>query len=439
MSRSTLACALGAGLVAAAGVVDRRVGLALAAALLLVLAAAMGAAGRRACPRLGALAAGLAVQPAVRDAGWVVAVAVVAALLTAAAAAAPPGRWTDLRRALVAPLRWLSGTRLVATALIAAAPRPGERPLVPLLRGAALALVVCATFAALLVSADRAFSDLADSIVAVEVAPGALAARAAVGLLFVALAGALARAGRAPHVGPQRRPAAPGRTELRMTLGSLVALFAAFVAVQLRVLFGGAGYVARTTGLGYGDYARQGFVQLLVVAVLTLAVVAVGARRPDHVVRGLLGALCLLTVVMLTSAHHRLGLVEDAYGSTRVRYGGHAIVYALAAAFTLAAVAGASRRAARHAPRAAAALGAAAALAFCLSNPDARIAERAVARAAAGGDVDAAYLSGLSADALPALERLPVAERRRVVPSLRSRLVRPDGVAGFNLARRAAR
>ena len=59
-------------------------------------------------------------------------------------------------------------------------------------------------------------------------------------------------------------------------------LFALFVAVQLRVLFGGAAYVQRTTGLGYGEYARQGFVQLLAVAALTLTVIGVAARRRDR-------------------------------------------------------------------------------------------------------------------------------------------------------------
>ena len=96
-----------------------------------------------------------------------------------------------------------------------------------------------------------------------------------------------------------------------------------FVAVQLRVLFGGAGYVRATTGLGYGEYARHGFVELLLVASLTLAVIAVAAARSrDRVVRALLGVLCVLTLVVMASAQHRLDLVEDAYGATRVRYAG---------------------------------------------------------------------------------------------------------------------
>ena len=100
---------------------------------------------------------------------------------------------------------------------------------------------------------------------------------------------------------------------------AVVAIFAVFVAVQLRVLFGGAGYVRATTGLGYGEYARHGFVELLLVASLTLAVIAVAAARSrDRAVRALLGVLCVLTLVVMASAQHRLDLVEDAYGATRV-------------------------------------------------------------------------------------------------------------------------
>lgn len=111
----------------------------------------------------------------------------------------------------------------------------------------------------------------------------------------------------AVEIDEHRERWAPGVTELRIALGALVALFGLFVAVQLRVLFGGAGYVADTTGLGLGEYARQGFAQMLMVAALTLAVVGVAARRTDRVVRALLGALCALCLLVLVSARYRLG------------------------------------------------------------------------------------------------------------------------------------
>jgi hypothetical protein len=78
-------------------------------------------------------------------------------------------------------------------------------------------------------------------------------------------------------------------------------------------------------------------------------------------------------------------------------------------------------------------------LAFSLNNPGGRIAARAVDRAAGGRALDAVYLEGLSADALPALEALPPRQRERVLPALRARLRRPDGFGGLNVARARAR
>jgi hypothetical protein len=52
--------------------------------------------------------------------------------------------------------------------------------------------------------------------------------------------------------------------------------------------------------------------------------------------------------------------------------------------------------------------------------------------------MDYDYLSGLSADALPQLYRLP-ARDREITEAIEARLVRPDGLAGLNLSRAAAR
>jgi hypothetical protein len=62
-------------------------------------------------------------------------------------------------------------------------------------------------------------------------------------------------------------------------------LFLAFVAVQFRYLFGGAELVRGLTGLGYAEYAREGFFQLVTVAALSLPLLlgadrALGRRDP---------------------------------------------------------------------------------------------------------------------------------------------------------------
>jgi hypothetical protein len=50
--------------------------------------------------------------------------------------------------------------------------------------------------------------------------------------------------------------------------------------VQFAVFFGGQEHLLRTAGLTAAEHARQGFFQLLAVAAMTLALVAVAVRRP---------------------------------------------------------------------------------------------------------------------------------------------------------------
>jgi hypothetical protein len=245
---------------------------------------------------------------------------------------------------------------------------------------------------------------------------------ALVAALVLAVGGALAHVKwRPPNPAPLPARRALGATESGIALGALVALFAAFVAVQFATLFGGDGYVLRTAGLTYADYARSGFAQLLLVAALTFAVLAAGRRwaRPH---RALEAALCLLTLVLLASALRRLGLYEETYGFTRLRFAAHAALLYLGALFALVLF--------TRAPQALVALTALSVLAFALADPERRIAEHNVARYERTGKLDTAYLSTLGADALPALVDLH---------DVRLACVGDDGVAGFNLARAAAR
>jgi len=117
-------------------------------------------------------------------------------------------------------------------------------------------------------------------------------------------------------------------------------LFLSFVVVQLTVLFGSREHVLRTTGLTYAEYARHGFWQLLVVTGLTLAVIAVAVRvaprvspRDRLVVRVMLGALCVLSLVIVASALHRMSLYQQEYGWTRLRLLVSAVELALASIF----------------------------------------------------------------------------------------------------------
>lgn len=389
-----------------------------------------------------AAAAVLAAMPALRAAGWVVALSGIGAAALASLAVAGGAGARQLAAGLAAaPARAPLGPVSVLAPLL---PRSVSRA-APALRGGALAAVLLAVFVPLFVSADAAFAQLVEDAVP-HLELGDAVDRALLLLAVLAAGGGLLRAAGARP--PAARPPSPrlARLEWALPLGTLVALFAAFVALQLTTLFGGHDHVLRTTGLTYAEYAHQGFGQLMAVAALTLAVIAAAlhwARRAgagdERLLRGLLGALCALTLVVLASALKRLGLYEDAYGFTRLRFLAHAQILWLGGLFALVLVAGAFRRA-PWLPRAAVALSAAAALTFALADPDRRIAERNVDRHARTGKVDRSYLAGLSADAVPALARLPRPLGGCATARVRWTLARErDGLAGLNRARARAR
>ena len=72
-------------------------------------------------------------------------------------------------------------------------------------------------------------------------------------------------------------PITLGSLDVTIVLGGLVALFGLFVSVQIGWLFGGERLVRATTGLGYAQYARHGFFELVWVSLLVLPVL-LGSR-----------------------------------------------------------------------------------------------------------------------------------------------------------------
>lgn len=388
----------------------------------------------------GATAILLASAAVLRDATWVVLPALAGALGCGSLAMAGGRTWAGIARGLLAAAeRSPAGPLLVARTAAAAVPPSATPRFRPIARGAGLAVVLLSVFGVLFVSGDAAFAQLAEDALPRPNDADVLALRGFLFALTVAVAGGLALArlrGARDHERPPRGRLGTG--EWLVALVALDVLVAAFVGVQLAVLFGDSRHVLETAGLTYSEYARQGFGQLLVAAALTLAVAGAalrysppGRRAP---IRLALGILSALTLVVLASALHRLGLYEDAYGATRQRFAAGAAILFVGAILLLVLAALASGQFA-WLPRGTAVAAAAALLAFVAVNPDLRIAERNL-----GGDqalaldrpgqiesVDTAYLRGLSTDAAPAL------------PPRLARRPSPDGLFGWNLSRARAR
>ena len=399
--------ALTAALVAAAVVPGGAPGVGIVVvALLVAVAAWLGTGSSLDLWLFGTAALALAGIAAVSDAGWVVAIDLSAAILLGTLAV---GGATLL--APIAPARALRSVPEIT-------PRPNAA-VVPVARGIGLVGIVTVPFAALLISADAAFAAIADGIPfpATDLWP-------ARGVVFVVvLAGALGlglvRREQFRQLSLERSRALRP-IEWMLPLGALVALFVAFVGVQVTVLFGGRDHVLRTTGLTYAEYARSGYWQLLATAVLTLGVIAAALRLADTprrshrvILRALLAALCGLTLVLLASALHRLDLYESAFGLTRLRLTAEAFAWGLAGFFALIVLAGVVPTVRRNFARTAIAATAAGLLAFSLANPDGTIARQNIERWRTTGSLDVAYLQTLSADAAPSIAELPPELARR--------------------------
>ncbi|WP_079189254.1 DUF4153 domain-containing protein [Streptomyces kebangsaanensis] len=293
------------------------------------------------------------------------------------------------------------------------------------LRALAVTAVLLLVFGALFAGADAAFADLLSRLV-----PDASVGEGPWRLMMFALGllGALAAAHSAAAPGrwdsfETGRGRARGRGEWALPLLVLCALFAVFNAIQLAVLFGGYQAVLDKTGQTYSEYARQGFWQLLTATLLTLLVIVLALRWAPrggpgdrNLVRGVLGTLCALTLIVVASAVRRMDMYVDAYGLTRLRISVVAVELWLGLVILLIMAAGAWG--ARWLPRAVAASAAAGVLAFGLASPDGLIAEKNVRRYEKTHKFDLDYARGLSADAVPALDRLEEPMRSCVLDAL---------------------
>lgn len=288
----------------------------------------------------------------------------------------------------------------------------------PILRGVLLAVPVLVIFGLLFASADPIFSRIVTS--PFDSLDDEALAEYAFRLLYIlilayALAGVFLHAARArPSEGAdsnlqeEKNLRLLGPVEGQVVLGAINLLFVFFVVIQFRYFFAGSRAITER-GMTYSEYARRGFAELVVVAILTLLLLLglslLGRRespREKTIFSALSSGLVILTSIILVSAFQRLLLYEDAYGFTRLRTYSHGFMVWLA--LVLVAVLVLQWRNVLH--RLALVL-LIATLGFVASlnvlGVDSFIAKSNVKRAIKGAELDVDYLDQLSADATPAL------------------------------------
>ncbi|HUS16235.1 MAG TPA: DUF4173 domain-containing protein [Chloroflexia bacterium] len=288
----------------------------------------------------------------------------------------------------------------------------------PLLRGLTLALPVLALFTCLLASADSIFSDYVEQALRFHFLrdlPEALFRSVLIlGAAWLLAGGLVFALTRRPAVSETDRDTAGawrphfsvGFVEAVTVLGLVNALFLAFGWVQFAFLF--SGEAGRTMGYEvYREYVRRGFGELLVVAVLTLALI-LGLRwlawketaREARTLNVLCSVMVGLALVLLLSAFMRMVIWEqiEYYISTQLRLYIRWFIGWLALTFTWLAYTlwGSGRRFAIG--------GFVALLGFLISinlmNPDSDVARYNLAR---HDELSTRYIDLLSDDGVPAL------------------------------------
>ncbi|MET7965375.1 DUF4153 domain-containing protein [Micromonospora sp. NPDC005305] len=308
-------------------------------------------------------------------------------------------------------------------------------------------VLVLLVFGSLLSSADAAFSEVLNAIVP-EINIGTvfrwILLAAIGGLIAVAAVYTLAAP---PDLSTVDRPSTRrlGVLEWAPAIGALTLLFVGFVIVQFTVLFGGQEHVQKVAGLSNSEYARSGFWQLLFVTLLTLAVLGGVSRwasreRPveRHLLRVLLGLLSALSMVIVVSALSRMWTYQKVYSFTGERIFVMAFELLLGVVFLMILAAGV-RWQGRWIPGTTVALAVAMLLGLAVLNPEDYAAKRNILRYEQTGKIDAWYLRALSADATPALTRLPDPVRRCTLSWIADDLEESGPWYAWNLGRHRAR
>ncbi len=440
--------ALGIGTLAALTWPYRDIGIATAAVLLLAGSLMWVVARNRSHPwtvACGVLAAVLALTTVLRDADGVVTLAVLAgAVVTAAGLTRAHGLLAHVAAGIAWPLSAIRGLPLLGRTFSATS---RVSMLWPVLRTAGISIVALAVFGGLFASGDAVFGSWASALVP-DLGWDTIVLRTFLLVLVsgVALTGAYL-AINPPSVDLVRLPDSPRSRpawEWAVPVALVVALFAGFLLAQATAMWGGVDYLRRTTGLSYAEYVHQGFAQLtvatfltLVVAAATLRVASVATTTDRALVRGLVGALGVLTLAVVASALYRMSLYQDAFGFTvlRVFVDGFELWLGLLVLMLLVALV---RLSGAWLPRAALVTGAVFTVGFVALNPDAWVAARNIDRFEQTGVVDASYLSTLSADATPVIvDRLPADLARCIVAAPRGSEPAEDALS-WNLGRSRA-
>jgi hypothetical protein len=287
----------------------------------------------------------------------------------------------------------------------------GAPHVIAVVRALLIAIPLLLIFGGLFASADPVFARILGNLIRVD--PEEVVSHVVLTGVIAFVVGGFLRttllAKPEPIFQPRFPDGALGLTEVSVSLGSLVLLFASFVAVQLRYFFGGDTLVQGTEGLSYADYARRGFFELVTVAALVLPVLLAAnsllrreAARAERVYRVLATTLLVLLAVIMYSALARMRLYQSVYGMSTDRLYATVFMVWLAGVFAWFAATVLRGRGKRFVAGTFVS-GLATLIGLNVIDPAGLVARSNIARAGTGKELDVRYVESLGADAAPAL------------------------------------
>lgn len=280
-----------------------------------------------------------------------------------------------------------------------------------IVRGSFMAVIALIVFAGLFASADARFEKLLDNIFTFKISQDVISQTffgAFVTAFFIGAFGFMFRKMHTRETVPEQTNARNlGAIETAILLNSINVLFFIFILLQISSLFGGVAHLL-AEGLTYAEYAREGFFQLVVVAVLSFFIILFSEKQivqndGTHLRSFKIhsGILVLQVIAILVSAFTRLSLYENAYGFTEIRLYSHVFMVWIGVVLLLLSFhiwkSGKSTDFYFYT------FWMVAGFLFVMNviNPDVFIAKKNLERYQTTGQLDAAYLATLSGDALP--------------------------------------
>jgi hypothetical protein len=188
------------------------------------------------------------------------------------------------------------------------------------------------------------------------------------------------------------------------------AIYTVFSFIQFTYLFGGSSFIL-PSHFTYAEYARRGFVELIIVTIINFGILIFGitfvkkdSKRIFVALRAFLTFLVIFTFILLISAFYRMLVYEQAYGFTYLRIFVQAFMIMLFFLFVINIIYIWYQK--LPIIKSYFIISLAVYIIMNFANVDIIIAKNNINRYFETGQIDMVYLKGLSYDAVPEMQRL---------------------------------